>query len=199
MLTVATRGLIILGLGLFGPRGPSAERLRHILGEDDSTPTPTIFTEMDTLQHEGGELEWKESASLFELRTCLQTGSILLDLDGYSLPQIVDEIVDRQIADGLVAPELKEKISFVLLRKHRHQTKKPIHRSLADIGKSSNTASSRSPQVNLSRSTSSASGIHRSTEDLRTRQSSSLGRLHPAQSRSMNDISDTPSTDQVPV
>ncbi|XP_071321631.1 electrogenic sodium bicarbonate cotransporter 4 isoform X2 [Trachinotus anak] len=203
---------------------PAAERLRHILGEDDSTPTPTIFTEMDTLQHEGGELEWKESArwvkfeekveeggerwskphvstltlhSLFELRTCLQTGSILLDLEGYSLPQIVDEIVDRQIADGLIPPDLKEKISFVLLRKHRHQTKKPIHRSLADIGKSSNTASSRSPQVNLSRSTSSASGIHRSTEDLRSRQSSSLGRLHPAQSRSMNDISDTPSTDQL--
>uniref|UniRef100_UPI0037E8C88D electrogenic sodium bicarbonate cotransporter 4 n=1 Tax=Semicossyphus pulcher TaxID=241346 RepID=UPI0037E8C88D len=203
---------------------PAAERLRHILGEDDSTPTPTIFTEMDTLQHEGDELEWKESArwvkfeekveeggerwskphvstltlhSLFELRTCLQTGSILLDLEGYSLPQIVDDIVDRQIADGLVAPELKEKISFVLLRKHRHQTKKPIHRSLADIGKSSNTATNRSPHINLNRSTSSASGIHRSTEDLRSRQSGSLGRLHPAQSRSMNDISDTPSTDQL--
>uniref|UniRef100_A0A669B4W4 Anion exchange protein n=1 Tax=Oreochromis niloticus TaxID=8128 RepID=A0A669B4W4_ORENI len=97
---------------------PAAERLRHILGEDDSTPTPTIFTEMDTLQQEGGELEWKESArwvkfeekveeggerwskphvstltlhSLFELRTCLQTGSILLDLEGYSLPQIVEQ------------------------------------------------------------------------------------------------------------
>ncbi|KAK2818614.1 hypothetical protein Q5P01_024175 [Channa striata] len=196
---------------------PAAERLRHILGEDDSTQTPTIFTEMDTLQHEGGELEWKESArwvkfeekveeggerwskphvstltlhSLFELRTCLQTGSIVLNLEGYSLPQIVDEIVDRQIADGLIPPDLKEKISFVLLRKHRHQTKKPIHRSLADIGKSSNTAPS-------NRSTSSASGVHRSTEDLRSRQSSSLGRLHHAQSRSMNDISDTPSTDQL--
>ncbi|XP_045923552.1 electrogenic sodium bicarbonate cotransporter 4 [Micropterus dolomieu] len=181
---------------------PAAERLRHLLAEDDTTPTPTIFTEMDTLQQEGGELEWKESArwvkfeekveeggerwskphvstltlhSLFELRTCLQTGSILLDLEGYSLPQIVDEIVDRQIADGLIPPDLKEKISFVLLRKHRHQTKKPIHRSLADIGKSSNTASNRSPQVN--HSTSSASGIHRSTEDLRSRQSSSLSHL----------------------
>ncbi|XP_061590018.1 electrogenic sodium bicarbonate cotransporter 4 isoform X2 [Cololabis saira] len=202
---------------------PAAERLRHILGEDDGTPTPTLFTEMDTLQHDGEELEWKESArwvkfeekveeggerwskphvstltlhSLFELRTCLQTGSILLDLEGYSLPQIVEEIVDRQIADGLIPLDLKEKIIFVLLRKHRHQTKKPIHRSLADMGKS-NTSSNRSPQVNLSRSTSSASGIHRSTEDLRSRQSSSLGRLHPNQSRSMNDISDTPSTDQL--
>lgn len=41
---------------------PAAERLRHILGDDDSSPTPTLFTEMDTLQQEGGELEWKESA-----------------------------------------------------------------------------------------------------------------------------------------
>uniref|UniRef100_A0A673A0M9 Anion exchange protein n=1 Tax=Sphaeramia orbicularis TaxID=375764 RepID=A0A673A0M9_9TELE len=173
---------------------PAAERLRHILGEDDSTPTPTIFTEMDTLQHEGGELEWKESArwvkfeekveeggerwskphvstltlhSLFELRTCLQTGSILLDLEGYSLPQI---IVDRHIADGLLAPDLKEKISYVLLRKHRHQTKKPIHRSLADIGKSSNAASSKCVLCLFTDQT---------------------------QSRSMNDISDTPSTDQL--
>uniref|UniRef100_A0A8C2J438 Anion exchange protein n=1 Tax=Cyprinus carpio TaxID=7962 RepID=A0A8C2J438_CYPCA len=134
--------------------------LRHILREEDE-PTPTLFTEMDTLQHEGGEMEWKESArwvkfeekveeggerwskphvstlslhSLFELRTCLQTGCILLDLEGYSLPQIVGQYT---VQDGLIAPEIREKISFVLLRKHRHQTKKPIHRSLADIGKSS--------------------------------------------------------------
>ncbi|KAI1905387.1 hypothetical protein AGOR_G00015660 [Albula goreensis] len=165
---------------------PAAERLRYILNEEDDVPTPTIFTEMDTLQHDGDELEWKESArwvkfeekveeggerwskphvstlslhSLFELRTCLQTGTIMLDLEGYSLPQIVDDIVERQVEEGLIVPELRDKISYVLLRKHRHQTKKPIHRSLADIGKSS-------------------SSDH-------------------AQSRSMNDISDTPSTDQL--
>uniref|UniRef100_A0A3B4TNN6 Anion exchange protein n=1 Tax=Seriola dumerili TaxID=41447 RepID=A0A3B4TNN6_SERDU len=144
---------------------------------------------MDTLQREGDELEWKESArwvkfeekveeggerwskphvstlslhSLFELRTCLQTGTVLLDLEGYSLPQIVDDIIERQIEEGMISPDLREKISFVLLRKHRHQTKKPIHRSLADIGKSS----------------------------------SSTSECH-AQSRSMNDIADTPSTDQL--
>uniref|UniRef100_A0A668SDM9 Anion exchange protein n=1 Tax=Oreochromis aureus TaxID=47969 RepID=A0A668SDM9_OREAU len=166
---------------------PAAERLRYILSEDDDMPTPTLFTEMDTLQREGDELEWKESArwvkfeekveeggerwskphvstlslhSLFELRTCLQTGTVLLDLDGYSLPQIVDDIIERQIEEGMISPDLREKISFVLLRKHRHQTKKPIHRSLADIGKSSSSTSH-------------------------------------AQSRSMNDIADTPSTDQL--
>uniref|UniRef100_A0A8K9UNU4 Anion exchange protein n=1 Tax=Oncorhynchus mykiss TaxID=8022 RepID=A0A8K9UNU4_ONCMY len=170
------------------PLSPAAERLRYILGEDDDLPTPTLFTEMDTLQHDGDDMEWKESArwvkfeekveeggerwskphvstltlhSLFELRTCIQTGSVLLDLEGYSLPEIVDDIVDRQVADGLIGPELREKVSFVLLRKHRHQHKKPMHRSLADMGKSNNCPANH------------------------------------AQSRSMNDISDTPSTDQL--
>nr|XP_029534879.1 electrogenic sodium bicarbonate cotransporter 1-like [Oncorhynchus nerka] len=41
---------------------PAAERLRYILGEEDDMPTPTLFTEMDTLQQDGDELEWKESA-----------------------------------------------------------------------------------------------------------------------------------------
>uniref|UniRef100_A0A3P9HLE1 Anion exchange protein n=1 Tax=Oryzias latipes TaxID=8090 RepID=A0A3P9HLE1_ORYLA len=143
---------------------PAAERLRYILREDDDMPTPTIFTEMDTLQREGDELEWKESArwvkfeekveeggerwskphvstlslhSLFELRTCIQTGTVLLDLEGYSLPQIVG----KQIEEGMISPDLRDKINFVLLRKHRHQTKKPIHRSLADMGKSGSSGS----------------------------------------------------------
>uniref|UniRef100_H3AJ64 Anion exchange protein n=1 Tax=Latimeria chalumnae TaxID=7897 RepID=H3AJ64_LATCH len=199
---------------------PAAERLRYILGEDDDIPTPTLFTEMDTLQHDGEEMEWKESArwvkfeekveeggerwskphvstlslhSLFELRTCLQTGTVLLDLDGYSLPQIIDDIIERQVEDGLLKPELREKVAYVLLRKHRHQTKKPIHRSLADIGKSVSSTSSRSPV----RCPSAGASFHRSSEDLRMRQGANYGRLRHAQSRSMNDISDTLSTDQL--
>uniref|UniRef100_A0A8U8BGL0 Anion exchange protein n=1 Tax=Geospiza parvula TaxID=87175 RepID=A0A8U8BGL0_GEOPR len=177
---------------------PAAERLRYILGEEDEPPNPTLFTEMDTLQRDGDDMEWKESArwikfeekveeggerwskphvstlslhSLFELRTCLQTGTVLLDLDGYSLPQIIDDVIEKQIEDGLLKPELREKLSYVLLRKHRHQTKKPIHRSLADIGKSvsSNTGEPQQGARNQGH----------------------------AQSRSMNDISDTPSTDQL--
>ncbi|NXQ43595.1 S4A5 protein, partial [Catharus fuscescens] len=200
---------------------PAAERLRYILGEEDELPNPTLFTEMDTLQHDGDEMEWKESArwikfeekveeggerwskphvstlslhSLFELRTCLQTGTVLLDLDGYSLPQIIgDDVIEKQIEDGLLKPELREKLSYVLLRKHRHQTKKPIHRSLADIGKSVSSNTARSPV----RGPAAGAAFHRSTEDLRMRQSASYGRLRHAQSRSMNDISDTPSTDQL--
>ncbi|XP_027138713.1 electrogenic sodium bicarbonate cotransporter 4 [Larimichthys crocea] len=207
---------------------PAAERLRYILSEDDDMPTPTLFTEMDTLQWEGDELEWKESArwvkfeekveeggerwskphvstlslhSLFELRTCLQTGTVLLDLEGYSLPQIVDDIIERQIEEGMISPDLREKISFVLLRKHRHQTKKPIHRSLADIGKSS-SSTNRNAGSRGGPGPGSVPGpianFNRSTEDLRMKQqSANYGRLRHAQSRSMNDIADTPSTDQL--
>ncbi|XP_028851097.1 electrogenic sodium bicarbonate cotransporter 4 [Denticeps clupeoides] len=198
---------------------PAAERLRYILGDDDDLHTPTLFTEMDTLQHDGDELEWKESArwvkfeekveeggerwskphvstlslhSLFELRTCLQTGAVLLDLEGYSLPQIVDDVIEKQIEDGMIGLEMRDKISFVLLRKHRHQTKKPIHRSLADMGKSGSSAP-RSP----SRAPAAPANFNRSTEDLRSKQSGSYGRLRHAQSRSMNDIADAPSTDQL--
>ncbi|KAM4748290.1 electrogenic sodium bicarbonate cotransporter 4 isoform 1-T1 [Rhinophrynus dorsalis] len=199
---------------------PAAERLRYILGEDDEPPNPTLFTEMDTLQHDGDEMEWKETArwikfeekveeggerwskphvstlslhSLFELRTCLQTGTVMLDLDGYSLPQIIDNIIQRQVEDEILKPELRDKISFVLLRKHRHQTKKPIHRSLADIGKSV------SPNTNRIPTPGNPVGpqFHRSTEDLRMRQNASYGKLRPAHSRSMNDISETPSSDQL--
>uniref|UniRef100_A0A8C1R5K4 Anion exchange protein n=1 Tax=Cyprinus carpio TaxID=7962 RepID=A0A8C1R5K4_CYPCA len=191
---------------------PAAERLRHILREEDE-PTPTLFTEMDTLQYEGGEMEWKESArwvkfeekveeggerwskphvstlslhSLFELRTCLQTGCVLLDLEGYSLPQIVDDIIEKQVQEGLIAPEIREKISFVLLRKHRHQTKKPIHRSLADIGKSS--PSSECLLSYLSHITKLIKLIIKVIY---------LCFSDPSQCRSMNDISVTPSTDQL--
>ncbi|XP_044054032.1 electrogenic sodium bicarbonate cotransporter 4 isoform X2 [Siniperca chuatsi] len=205
---------------------PAAERLRYILTEDDDMPTPTLFTEMDTLQREGDELEWKESArwvkfeekveeggerwskphvstlslhSLFELRTCLQTGTVLLDLEGYSLPQIVDDIIERQIEEGMISPELREQISFVLLRKHRHQTKKPIHRSLADIGKSSSSTNRNvGPRGGPGTGPGPMANFNRSTEDLQMKQQpANYGRLRHAQSRSMNDIADAPSTDQL--
>uniref|UniRef100_A0A8D2DUD1 Anion exchange protein n=1 Tax=Sciurus vulgaris TaxID=55149 RepID=A0A8D2DUD1_SCIVU len=194
---------------------PAAEQLQDILGEEDEVPNPTLFTEMDTLQHDGDQMEWKESArwikfeekveeggerwskphvstlslhSLFELRTCLQTGTVLLDLDSGSLPQIIDDVIEKQIEDGLLRPELRERVSYVLLRKHRHQTKKPIHRSLVDIGKSVSSTTTRSPAAGAS--------LRRSTEDLRMRQSANYGHLCHAQSRSMNDISHTPNPDQ---
>ncbi|XP_056146587.1 electrogenic sodium bicarbonate cotransporter 1-like [Lampris incognitus] len=147
-----------------------AERIRFILGEeDDGPPPPQLFTELDELLAvDGQEMEWKETArwikfeekvekggerwskphvatlslhSLMELKTCIEKGTIMLDLEATTLPQVVEMITDSQIETGQLKPELKEKVMYTLLRKHRHQTKKSNLRSLADIGKTVSSAS----------------------------------------------------------
>ncbi|XP_029505110.1 electrogenic sodium bicarbonate cotransporter 1-like isoform X1 [Oncorhynchus nerka] len=148
----------------------AAERIRFILGEeDDGPPPPQLFTELDELLAvDGQEMEWKETArwikfeekvekggerwskphvatlslhSLFELKTCIEKGTILLDLEASTLPQVVELITDSQIEIGQLKPELKDQVMYTLLRKHRHQTKKSNLRSLADIGKTVSSAS----------------------------------------------------------
>lgn len=59
----------------------------------------------------------------------------------YFLYIFSEKILDNQIETGLLKPEMKEKITYTLLRKHRHQTKKSNLRSLADIGKTVSSAS----------------------------------------------------------
>ncbi|XP_072227465.1 electrogenic sodium bicarbonate cotransporter 1-like [Leuresthes tenuis] len=147
-----------------------AERIRFILGEeDDGPPPPQLFTELDELLSvDGQEMEWKETArwikfeekvekggerwskphvatlslhSLMELKTCIEKGTIMLDMEASTLPQVVEMITDNQIETGQLKADLKEKVVYTLLRKHRHQTKKSNLRSLADIGKSVSSAS----------------------------------------------------------
>ncbi|XP_051949360.1 solute carrier family 4 member 4a isoform X4 [Xyrauchen texanus] len=175
---------------------PAAERIRFMLGEDDDSPAPPqLFTELDELLSvDGQEMEWKETArwikfeekvekggerwskphvatlslhSLFELRTCIEKGTIMLDLEASTLPGVIEIITDSQIETGLLKADLKDKVMYTLLRRHRHQTKKSNLRSLADIGKSVSSASS-------------PTTAHR---DLK--------------SSSMNDISDKPEKDQL--
>uniref|UniRef100_A0A672IQ31 Anion exchange protein n=1 Tax=Salarias fasciatus TaxID=181472 RepID=A0A672IQ31_SALFA len=184
---------------------PAAERIRFILGEEDDGPAPPqLFTELDELLSvDGQEMEWKETArwikfeekvekggerwskphvatlslhSLFELRTCIEKGTIMLDLEASTLPQVVELITDNQIEIGQLKPELKDKVTYTLLRKHRHQTKKSNLRSLADIGKTVSSASRLfSNQENDSPTT-----THRNLT-----------------SSSLNDISDKPEKDQL--
>ncbi|XP_048876361.1 electrogenic sodium bicarbonate cotransporter 1-like isoform X2 [Brienomyrus brachyistius] len=149
---------------------PAAERIRFMLGEeDDGPPPPQLFTELDELlAGEGQEMEWTETArwikfeekvekggerwskphvatlslhSLFELKTCIEKGTIILDLEASTLPQVVEMITENQIASGLLKAELKDQVMYTLLRRHRHQTKKSNLRSLADIGKTVSSAS----------------------------------------------------------
>uniref|UniRef100_A0A8C5GV59 Anion exchange protein n=1 Tax=Gouania willdenowi TaxID=441366 RepID=A0A8C5GV59_GOUWI len=184
---------------------PAAERIRFILGEEDDGPAPPqLFTELDELLSvDGQEMEWKETArwikfeekvekggerwskphvatlslhSLFELRTCIEKGTIMLDIEASTLTQVVEMITDNQIEIGQLKPELKDKVMYTLLRKHRHQTKKSNLRSLADIGKTVSSASRLfSNQENDSPTT-----THRTLA-----------------SSSLNDISDKPEKEQL--
>uniref|UniRef100_A0A673NL91 Anion exchange protein n=1 Tax=Sinocyclocheilus rhinocerous TaxID=307959 RepID=A0A673NL91_9TELE len=184
---------------------PAAERIRFILGEDDDSPAPPqLFTELDELLSvDGQEMEWKETArwikfeekvekggerwskphvatlslhSLFELRTCIEKGTIMLDLEANTLPGVVEMITDSQIENGLLKADLKDKVMYTLLRKHRHQTKKSNLRSLADIGKTVSSAS----RLFSTPDNGSPTTTHRNLT-----------------SSSLNDISDKPEKDQL--
>nr|XP_025034229.1 electrogenic sodium bicarbonate cotransporter 1 isoform X4 [Pelodiscus sinensis] len=216
---------------------PAAERIRFILGEEDDSPAPPqLFTELDELLAvDGQEMEWKETArwikfeekveqggerwskphvatlslhSLFELRTCIEKGSILLDLEATSLPQVVEMIVDNQIETGLLKLDMKDKVTYTLLRKHRHQTKKSNLRSLADIGKTVSSASRMFTNPDNARSPLESSVPCLATrtldDEIRVQRSPSVGWLSSPSmthrnltSTSLNDISDKPDKEQL--
>uniref|UniRef100_A0A665WCK0 Anion exchange protein n=1 Tax=Echeneis naucrates TaxID=173247 RepID=A0A665WCK0_ECHNA len=203
---------------------PAAERIRFILGEDDDGPAPPqLFTELDELLSvDGQEMEWKETArwikfeekvekggerwskphvatlslhSLFELRTCIEKGTIMLDMEASTLPQVVELITDNQIEIGQLKPELKDKVMYTLLRKHRHQTKKSNLRSLADIGKTVSSASRLFS--NQENGNTDASLVHCSNCDCCVLTDSPTTTHRNLTSSSLNDISDKPEKDQL--
>ncbi|XP_041109037.1 electrogenic sodium bicarbonate cotransporter 1-like isoform X7 [Polyodon spathula] len=146
--------------------------------------------------------------SLFELRTCIEKGTVMLDLEAATLPQVVEMITDSQIENGLLKAELKDKVMYTLLRKHRHQTKKSNLRSLADIGKTVSSASRLFTNPDNARSQLEnpvpCLTIRTSDEDLQAWKSPSMGWLSSPTtthrnltSSSMNDISDKPEKDQL--
>uniref|UniRef100_A0A7N8WIW0 Anion exchange protein n=1 Tax=Mastacembelus armatus TaxID=205130 RepID=A0A7N8WIW0_9TELE len=214
-----------------------AERIRFILGEEDDGPLPPqLFTELDELLAvDGQEMEWKETArwikfeekvetggerwskphvatlslhSLMELKSCIEKGTIMLDLEATTLPQVVEMMTDSQVETGQLKADLKEKVMYTLLRKHRHQTKKSNLRSLADIGKSVSSASrlfssqenARNPLENSVPCLTSQD----SEEPCEVMRSSSMGYLcspttahRSLTSNSLSDFSDKPEKDQL--
>ncbi|KAG7273727.1 hypothetical protein CRUP_001807, partial [Coryphaenoides rupestris] len=123
------------------PHVSPAERIRFILGEeDDGPPPPQLFTELDELLAvDGHEMEWKETARW--------------EVGGAGGTETEDTLATRRKPHPhrpraqengpfvVLKPDLKEKVMYTLLRKHRHQTKKSNLRSLADIGKTVSSAS----------------------------------------------------------
>ncbi|XP_015118680.1 sodium-driven chloride bicarbonate exchanger isoform X3 [Diachasma alloeum] len=163
---------------------PPAQRVQFILGEevgDDAHESHPLFSEMEELVKDGDEMEWKETArwikfeedveeggnrwskphvatlslhSLFELRSLLLNGTVMLDMEASSLEQIADLVLDNMISKGVLPIDTREKVREALLVRHRHQHERrkdnnmsrlPIIRSLADIGR--NHSSSKNLQA----------------------------------------------------
>ncbi|CAM9279561.1 sodium-driven chloride bicarbonate exchanger-like isoform X2 [Lampetra fluviatilis] len=138
--------------------------------DDDEEHIPhDLFTEMDEIcMRDGDESEWRETArwlkfeedvedggerwskpyvatlslhSLFELRSCIMSGTVMLDMKASTLDEIADMVLDNQVSSGLLDENVRDRMRDALLRKHRHQNdsklsnKIPIVRSLADMGK----------------------------------------------------------------
>ncbi|XP_048211943.1 sodium bicarbonate cotransporter 3 isoform X9 [Perognathus longimembris pacificus] len=123
---------------------------------------------MDELCYrDGEEYEWKETArwlkfeedvedggdrwskpyvatlslhSLFELRSCILNGTVMLDMRASTLDEIADMVLDNMIASGQLDETIRENVREALLKRHHHQNEKrftsriPLVRSFADIG-----------------------------------------------------------------
>lgn len=165
------------GRDFIKPVTPPSERVHFILGGDDDVshePHP-IFSEMGELHKNGDGSEWRETArwvkfeedveeggdrwskphvatvslhSIFELRSCVLNGTVLLDMDAHGLEQIAELTVENMTTRYQLSPELQTKLKEALLLRHRHQCEKrhewsdkgsrlPLIRSLAEIGRNS--------------------------------------------------------------
>ncbi|XP_034720304.1 sodium-driven chloride bicarbonate exchanger-like isoform X7 [Etheostoma cragini] len=137
-------------------------------GDEEHIPH-ALFTELDEIcLREGEDAEWKETArwlkfeedvedggerwskpyvatlslhSLFELRSCIMNGTVMLDMRANSLEEIADMVLDQHELSGPVGQDARMRIREALLKQHHHQNHKklanriPIVRSFADIGK----------------------------------------------------------------
>ncbi|XP_041811052.1 sodium bicarbonate cotransporter 3-like isoform X1 [Chelmon rostratus] len=138
--------------------------------DDDLEHVPhDLFTELDELSfRDGSATEWKETArwlkfeedvedggerwskpyvatlslhSLFELRSCILNGTVMLDMRANSIEEIADMVIDSMVASGQLKEDLRSKVREAMLKKHHHQNERklsnriPLVRSIADIGK----------------------------------------------------------------
>ncbi|ELW47104.1 Sodium-driven chloride bicarbonate exchanger [Tupaia chinensis] len=138
--------------------------------DDDEEHIPhDLFTELDEIcLREGEDAEWRETArwlkfeedvedggerwskpyvatlslhSLFELRSCILNGTVLLDMHANTLEEIADMVLDQQVSSGQLNEDIRHRVHEALMKQHHHQNQKkltnriPIVRSFADIGK----------------------------------------------------------------
>ncbi|GAA6086246.1 electroneutral sodium bicarbonate exchanger 1 isoform X1 [Tachysurus ichikawai] len=148
-----------------------SQRVQFILGteEDEEHVAHELFTELDEIcVKDGKDAEWKETArwlkfeedvedggerwskpyvatlslhSLFELRSCIINGTVLLDMRASCIEEIADMVLDHQEAAHELDDSVRVKVREALLKRHHHQSDKrrsnllPMVKSLTDSGR----------------------------------------------------------------
>uniref|UniRef100_A0A8C2EG88 Anion exchange protein n=1 Tax=Cyprinus carpio TaxID=7962 RepID=A0A8C2EG88_CYPCA len=148
-----------------------SQRVQFILGteEDEEHAAHDLFTELDEIcVKDGKDAEWKETArwlkfeedvedggerwskpyvatlslhSLFELRSCIINGTVLLDMKASCIEEIADLVLDHQEAAHELDDSVRMKVREALLKRHHHQSDKkrnnllPMVKSLTDSGR----------------------------------------------------------------
>ncbi|KAF6737640.1 Electroneutral sodium bicarbonate exchanger 1 [Oryzias melastigma] len=144
-----------------------SQRVQFILGteEDAEHVSHELFTELDEIcVKDGKDAEWKETArwlkfeedvedggerwskpyvatlslhSLFELRSCIINGSVLLDMRADCIEEIADMVLDHQEASHELDDTVRVRVREALLKRHHHQNMKkknliPMVRSITE-------------------------------------------------------------------
>lgn len=65
--------------------------------------------------------------SLFELRSLILNGTVILDMEASSMEQIADLVLDNLINNNGLPLDKKEKVREALLKRHRHQHQRKHH------------------------------------------------------------------------
>ncbi|NWQ69184.1 S4A4 protein, partial [Neopipo cinnamomea] len=71
--------------------------------------------------------------SLFQLRTCLQKGTVLLDVDAASFKEIIDKVLSGHPEEAELQPGLRERLAALLLLQPRHQPTKSLLQLLTEL------------------------------------------------------------------
>ncbi|XP_038268513.1 anion exchange protein 4 [Dermochelys coriacea] len=141
----------------------AAGRVGFLLQKEEGKEAscPVLFIQLNELFSTPDGLQWKQTArwikfeekvedggerwskphitalslhSLFELRTCIKKGMVLLDLDAHSLKQIVEKVTATEIDAHALRPEVRKKLTSVLLCTPQHHTTKSQLRIVAELG-----------------------------------------------------------------
>lgn len=124
------------------------DKVRFILGGEENDESHKMFTQLAHYQSENEE--WRQMArwlkfeeaveeggdrwskphvgtlslySLFELRSSLLRGTVLLDMNATNVTQISDLVLDDMVNKNHLDQDCRQKAREILLKKHRHQCK----------------------------------------------------------------------------